>query len=233
MAPGSWLGTAWDFVGSGYVRPDITTEVILDDEGRAIPFGHRWGADGPPADAYSVVTHPERFGPLVTVADALVAYLNSKFDVTIETDVTASDREPKPSIPPNPNRSAVTRTVKVTPNRRDAAGLTIIYTSFPSIEVQAGVFFAEPFPDCGCDACDDEWSGVADHLESVVLAVVHGTFSETVTGRSLETRLWYPDGSSASAAVLKDLPYSSPYITQALDRLKSLPAGWQPWPARS
>jgi hypothetical protein len=42
---------------------------------------HRWGPDGPPPEAYSRVTNPERFRPLHDFALTLLAQLHGSFDV--------------------------------------------------------------------------------------------------------------------------------------------------------
>jgi hypothetical protein len=42
--------------------------------------GHRWGAEGPPREAYSRVTNPERFAPLHDVAAELLDRLELEFD---------------------------------------------------------------------------------------------------------------------------------------------------------
>ena len=41
----------------------------------------RWGIEGPPPEAYSRVTNPERFQPLHSFAEGLVARLEARFDV--------------------------------------------------------------------------------------------------------------------------------------------------------
>jgi hypothetical protein len=43
--------------------------------------GNRWGAEGPPLEAYSRVTDPERFGSLHLVAAELLDRLEREFDV--------------------------------------------------------------------------------------------------------------------------------------------------------
>ena len=54
-----------------YERPRWGEPVFRDSAGAVVVYGSRWGQDGPPADTYSVDTHPERFAPLHVVADAL------------------------------------------------------------------------------------------------------------------------------------------------------------------
>jgi hypothetical protein len=44
-------------------------------------MGSRWGPEGPPHEAYSRVTNPERFAPLHELAVETLTQLESKFDV--------------------------------------------------------------------------------------------------------------------------------------------------------
>jgi len=63
-----------------YVRPALDLGIYLDEQGRAIPYGRRWGMGHPPEDTYSVTRHPERFAPLLEVASALRAYVEEHLD---------------------------------------------------------------------------------------------------------------------------------------------------------
>src|SRR2546421_235902 len=51
----------------------------------------RWGPDGPPPEAYSRVTNPERFAPVVEAADVLVATLLRDYDVDARPVDVVSD----------------------------------------------------------------------------------------------------------------------------------------------
>ena len=74
-----------------YERPAIDAPVFLDADGRVIDYGRRWSGS-PPEETYSVDTHPERFAPLHTVADALIVFLWNTYDVTlVEGSETATD----------------------------------------------------------------------------------------------------------------------------------------------
>ena len=73
---------------SSYVRPSIDAPTFRDADGQVIDYGNRWDAS-PPEDTYSVDTHPERFAPLHTVADALIAHLRDTYDVEVEEGVEA------------------------------------------------------------------------------------------------------------------------------------------------
>ncbi|MDR1265570.1 MAG: DUF6226 family protein [Propionibacteriaceae bacterium] len=221
----------WRVADSGYIRPSVTTPTCLDDHGEVIRFGTRWGEAGPPREAYSEVHHSERFAPIVTVAEAIIAYLTKTYDVVVE-DISslAQERELKYSF--TPEIAHMRRMLEITPGRGDAARLLVGFTDLPSVELQAGAFFDAAFPGCGCDACDEEWSGCAARLDETVLAVARGAFSENIRGRRVETFLGRPEGSYRSSYRLKHLPYSAAYIARARRLLKPLKAGWQPWPKR-
>ena len=68
---------------SSYTRPSIDTPVFRDVGGQVIDYGNRWSGS-PPEDTYSVDTHPERFAPVHTVADALIDHLRDTYDVVVE-----------------------------------------------------------------------------------------------------------------------------------------------------
>lgn len=74
---------------SHYVRPVIDAGVFEDEQGRVIDYGNRWGDDGPPEDTYSVDPHPQRFAPIHTIGEALIAHLSETYDVSV-TDGTAA-----------------------------------------------------------------------------------------------------------------------------------------------
>jgi len=222
----------WNMEDFGYVRPAIKAPVIVDDSGEVIQYGSRWGVEGPPLQMYSVVQHPERFAPVVTVAQAMVEYLTRAYDVTVRENGTGG-RKLRYNVAEEQSGPSTARVVIVAPNQSDAAPITFIFTDFPSVTVEAGAFFSSTYPDCGCEACDEEWSGTADALEKTVLAVVNGTFSELHKGSRILTRIAYPGGSLDGDSTLKDEPYSTEYTSWAKHLLDSLPCGWQPWHQRT
>ena len=110
-------------------------------------FNWDWSGDGPPEEAYSRVTEPERFGPLHDWALATVARLQRDYDV---------DRAEGENMDPYLERSPLSRpTIKLTPVQDSGAPITIAFTDFPGLAVRAGRWFTEWYPSCGCDACDE------------------------------------------------------------------------------
>jgi hypothetical protein len=146
---------------SSYLRPSIEAPVFRDADGKLIDYGNRWSGS-PPNETYSVHTHPERFAPLHTVADALIAYLRDTYDIqVIEGEETAADL-----LHPAPE---VVRAVRIRPNDPPCATLTFVLTAYPGIFLHAGLLHDFHYPVCGCDACDSNWVAEADELEQQVL----------------------------------------------------------------
>ncbi|TFB67209.1 hypothetical protein E3N86_00090 [Cryobacterium sp. Hz7] len=67
-----------------YRRPTFPVEIYRDEQGRPIDYGNRWGGESPPEDAYSRVSNVPRFAPLHDVADALIGWRQTTFDVAVE-----------------------------------------------------------------------------------------------------------------------------------------------------
>src|SRR5580765_5529275 len=165
---------------SEYVRPVIAAKLCRDADGSVIAYGSRWGIEGPPEDTYSVDSHPERFEPVHRIAEALIEYLQREYDVQIIDDLSCAA-----DVRYNVNAR---RAVRVAPRSSDAASLTFVFTDYPGVVVHAGLLHDFLYPQCGCDACDENWESVADELERTVLAVVSGGYREEVRGG--ETDVW-------------------------------------------
>jgi len=138
-----------------------------------IPYGERWGMDSPPEETYSVVSHPERFAPLLEVAKALRAHLLETYDVTEDGD-------------------------RLTPADLAAAPLEIELTDFPGVRVRAGFAGSMGAPGCGCDACDEGLEESAEELERYVFAVVAGRYQERLDGKWVTIETWDEQGSGRS-----------------------------------
>ena len=208
---------------SSYRRPLIDAPVFRDADGQVIEYGKRW-EDSPPTDTYSVDTHLERFAPLHTVADALVAHLAETYDVRITEGPDVVGDLLRPSRP-------FVRAVRIEPNDPRCAGLTLVYTDYPGVFVHAGLLHDFFYPMCGCDACDSAWEAEADELERHVFAVVGGGYRESVTdGREpwIEFTLANPDGTSRGGRGVTDLPADR--VEAARPILRALSDGWASWP---
>jgi len=209
-----------------YQRPLIEMPVFRDGEGRAIKYGNRWAA-GPPEDTYSVETHPERFAPLHTVADALVNHLRETYDVEVEESAEVAAGLIRPPF------HDVVRAVRIRPNDPSCATLTVVLTADPGIYINAGLLNDFRYPVCGCDACDSTWEAEADDLERQVHAVVAGHYRESIDRRLggpwVGYSFTYPDGDEGSGGTLaNDIPAER--IKAATPILHKLSDGWSEWP---
>lgn len=125
------------------------------------------GGESPPEDAYSRLSHFERFAPLHDVALELIEWLRSAFDVDVDQSPSvAADLLSQPRD--------VFQAVRLVPRWEGAAPLTFVLTGFPGVFLQAGSLHDFHFPECGCDACDDTVTDLLDKLEWTVRTVVSG-----------------------------------------------------------
>jgi len=209
-----------------YVRPEFPRRVFYDRDGAVIDYGRRWKGEAPPADSYGVDSNPERFAPLHSVAQALIEYLQRRYAVSVREDAAFAADLMHP-------RDDVLRAVRVVPLSRDEAALTFVFTAYPGVVVHAGLLHDFPFPQCGCDGCDESAETAADELEWTVLTLVAGHFAEWVDPKAdlqIGYELSSPDGTrrarGATGAIVPDAR-----LAAAAERLRELPRGWQPWTA--
>lgn len=211
---------------NGYRRPSIAAETFSDEQGRTVEFGNRWDGASPPTDAYSRASNLLRFAPLHAVTNALIEWLQNTFDVTIEqSPAIASDLL---NVPDD-----VVSAIRVVPHDPSAATLTFVLTRFPGVVIHAGTLHDFRFPGCGCDACDDNATSVADELEWTVRTVVSGGYSERIDpwpGRWLEYRL-----DEADARMHSRRTHTNALPKERVRSARSAlpPAGlWLPWQLR-
>lgn len=197
-----------------FARPALALPEFVDDDGRVIGYGSRWADGSPPDDAYSRVSHPERFAPVLTVVEALVDYLETSYVVDVDRRDGESDA----------------RVVHLRPTT--GAAITITATA-ESVGIEAGALFRDIVPVCACDACDESAETVADQLEETLLAIAAGGLREVFPvgrQRSLHTRILTADGGRSSSG--DPGPSISPErLDRAAEILGRLADGW--WPAWS
>ncbi|WP_454112102.1 DUF6226 family protein [Microbacterium aurum] len=213
---------------SSYVRPSIDAPTFRDADGQVIDYGNRWDAS-PPEDTYSVDTHPERFAPLHTVADALIAHLRDTYDVEVEEGVEAAEDLLHASY------HEVVRAARIRPKDPTCASVTLVFTAYPGIYMHAGALNDFHYPVCGCDACDSNWQAEADNLERHVLAVVTGHYHETIERRDLDPwvgyAFTYPDGANSGGSREQDIAPERLKAAEAILRNVSRP--WAEWPSNA
>jgi hypothetical protein len=173
------------------------------------------GPSPPDDDAYERVTNPQRFLPLHEAADALVARLESRYEV--------ERRDGGP-----PAYEGVIRQVELVP--AIGAPILIGWDDFPAVSVRYGSRHDEGYPQCGCDACEEheQPAGLIEDLERKVEAVTAGRFSESVgsdaDGTWSKFRFDFGDGWESGGTRLSD---EDPLRNQPGEML------WPAWPLRS
>lgn len=134
--------------------------------------GDRWGIEGPPDEAYSRVTEPERFASLHDFALQLLDRLIATYDVErVEGQGFDAERETIQRSGPS---------IRLIPRDQDAAPIAVSFTTFPGLGVRFGRWHEDSFPSCGCDACDETAEREIERLEQAVEDVVAGRFRESI-----------------------------------------------------
>ncbi|MDF2509921.1 MAG: hypothetical protein K0Q52_3780, partial [Microbacterium sp.] len=200
-----------------FTRPALAVPDFVDDGGRVIHYGSRWPDGSPPEEAYSRVSHPERFAPVLSVVDALVGYLETWYDV----DVDRRSEESGDRVF----------------HLRPTTGPTVTVTATPeSVRIEAGALFRDVTPTCTCDACDETAESAADQIEETLLTIAAGGLREVFPvgqRRWLHTELRTPDGGRRSSGG-PDRSLSAERVDDAAGVLARLPDGWWPaWTLRS
>lgn len=121
--------------------------------------------DGPSERAYGHVTDSGQYLVLHEVAADLLDKLVTKYQVAHE--VTQDEAL-------GGHGERVERLVPA----GGGAPLTVAFTGFPGLRVRFGKWFVESFPNCGCDACDEQPEDVAHDFVGQVEALVAGAFTE-------------------------------------------------------
>jgi hypothetical protein len=121
------------------------------------------GAAGPPLEAYSRVTNPERFASLRDSAAGLLHRLEGEFE-TERTEAYGLDPEFEHDC--NLSRPSVA----LLPCDSGAAPLIIAFSDFPGLRVRFGRWYAVALPTCGCDACDETAESETERLRYATIA---------------------------------------------------------------
>ena len=181
-----------------------------------------WGMEGPPKEAYSRVTEPERFMPMHDWALEVVARLEQEYEVARD-EGEGIDTELE-------SRSLSRPTIKLTPLPVSCAPITIVFNDFPGLAVRVGRWGTDWFPSCGCDACDEmpdeEFERFAELLEDAVA----GRFRESLRlgpdgeGWS-QMEHWSAGGFSSSGGSR----LTREEAVQALNGHSEFMAEWLPW----
>ena len=198
-------------------------------------YGNRWGPDGPPEEAYSRVTDAERFRPLHAAMREIISRLQSEYDVTL-TEVYGLDQDMERRVPP------AAPSVKLTPNDSGAAPITIVFSDFPGLYVRFGRWLLEPFPGCGCDACDESAVGEIERLVDIIDDVTAGRFREGIRVPVLSGSAWRERERWADETRLQqrntgtwsrgESPMDRRVALELTGGARRLDLNWKPWPRR-
>jgi len=175
-------------------------------------------AEGPPAEAYSRVTNPERF---VLLHDAAVQLLERQYAVT---------RSEGFDVAVLPAGVSQLRTgVRLVPESPESAPITVSFTAFPGIFLNCGEYSTLAFPRCGCDACKETGDGEVARFLETVEDVIMGRFREEITikfGRRSEVlwTLWSESHRTGGGEQVRESSWHYPGRHRRID--------WQPWPRR-
>ena len=187
--------------------------------------GDRWGIEGPPKEAYSRVTNPERFQPLHGAATGLLDRLERGFAVERLEGPDADDELG--------SKSLARPAIRLTPHDSQAAPIVVAFSEFPRLHVSFGSWRTEPFPNCGCDETAD---GSMEEMIEMVEAVAGG-FREAVRVPLLLGHGW-----QESEFRFNDYygPFRSSRSRVSRSRALDMTGGklnvtleWKPWPLRN
>ncbi len=198
------------------------------EEGNDMP-GDKWGIEGPPEEAYSRVTNPERFQPLHAAATELLDRLEREFAVE-RLEGHDADYEL--------GRVRLARPlIRLVPHDPQAAPIMVVYTDFPGLRFRFGSWYTEPFPDCGCDACDETADVSIEEMTRIVEAVVSGRFREALRVPPLlgdgweESEFRFNDGHGGFRRSRGRVPRSR--ALEMTEGKLNVTLEWKPWPRRN
>ncbi len=181
-----------------------------------------WGPDGPPDDAYSRVTGPERFRPLHDWTLELIREIQAEFEVEC-----AEWHGPDAEL----ERVTLARPLlKLAPPGDNRAPIIVAFTTFPALAVRFGRWRVDWFPSCGCDACDEVADVEFSRFRELVDCVLSGQFREslymTPHGHGWREHEFWSDShhSKGKSRVETD------QIAEMLAGANSMAVAWLPWP---
>jgi hypothetical protein len=188
--------------------------------------GERWGREGPPPEAYSRVTNPDRFRLLHSFAEGLAVQLEARFDVE-RTEGYGLDAELE-------RPGTVRPTIRLTPRSPRTASIVFAFTAFPGVTTRSGRWRVDAFPTCGCDACDEDAEDQIKRLAWLVEQVTAGRFREAIElpavgAARARVELWSPDGSRQRGEGRLERAEAR----RRLSETHQAAFDWEAWPARN
>jgi len=184
-----------------------------------------WGPEGPPPEAYSRVTNPERFEPLHDTATKLLERLEREFDVErsqrygLDAELEKRYQSARPST-------------RLLPRDAGAAPLIMAFSAFPGLHVRFGRWCMMAFPSCGCDACDETAEDEIERLTSLIDDLTTGRFREVVRlnpNEHASKEFWSADEPSTR----QSFPLPPEFAPQLIAGGDHVVRVWRPWPRRA
>ena len=114
------------------------------------------------------------------------------------------------------------KTVTLTP--RHGVPLAFLITEFPGVVIQFGEGGEAAFPDCGCDACDEQPGDLIERMLQLVMAATDGRYEESLTNREFGWVLTGDWGRVASRSRLR----RGAWRAEGARGVHT----WPPWPER-
>ena len=127
--------------------------------------------------------------------------------------------------------------IKLVPHDPQAAPIVVAYTDFPGLHLRFGSWHTEPFPDCGCDACDETADGSIEEMIRMVEAVVSGGFRESIQVPLLlgsgwqESEFRFNDAHGGSRGSRGRISRS--HALEMTGGERHVTRDWKPWPRRN
>jgi hypothetical protein len=188
--------------------------------------GHRWGAAGPPREAYSRVTNPERFASLHDAAAGLLDRLEQEFNAG-RREAYGLDLELEEGC--NLSRPSAA----LLPRDIGAAPLIIAFSAFPGLRARFGRWYVVAFPTCGCDACDETAESETERLKSLIDNMTAGRFRETIRVSAGGIGWKETEFGSRGGRGGEQLRLDQDRARKLLDAAARHSYDWGPWPRRS
>jgi hypothetical protein len=180
----------------------------------------RWGTGGPPPEAYSRMSVPDRYAELHPLAVELAQQLSRRHEVQLHRESVL-----------DPSREASATALQLVPANPRAVRLTLVLTGLPGLEVRVDGRPWLLLPHCGCDACDETAEECRDQLEDLVTAAVAGSLGERVyrsaEGWQHERWIQWSGGGWSSRGKVDGVR-----LTELQMALPGGEARWEPWAAR-
>jgi hypothetical protein len=191
------------------------------------------GGDNDAVSRYSQVTDPGRFRVMHTAAEGLLARVSAAFEVQLLEGVIDQQLSGTSASPG--------RTVRIVPADPAAAPVTIHFSDFPGIRTRYGSWVIQSWPDCGCDACDDDPAALAEDLVSEVERVAAGCLEEHLRRWPRPSLAWClrERMTDTNRFARRSRTIRSSWGRLSRDEVRELQRqggrgrrGWQPWPSR-